>query len=209
MTKLPTPVRIIETSRAPNPRRLRIFMAEKNISIPIEQIDIMNQEHKTSEYIAKAGAPVIPILELSDGSWLSESVAICRYLEAMYPENNLMGENPLELGQIEMWNRRMELGLFAHIAAIFRHTSPHMKPLEDQVPEWAEANRPRLMKALKVLDDRLMDSAFIAGDRFTIADITAWVALDFMRVTKIQIPDEYQGILNWHGRMQTRGSATA
>jgi len=183
-------MKIIEDSRAPNPRRVRIFLAEKDIEIPFEQIEIMKGEHKTPEFTSRNPMQRVPILVLESGTVISESVAICRYFEELEPEPPLMGKDPLDKARVEMWNRRMEFNLLYPIAQIFRHTHPAMAPWEvPQVPDWAEANRPRVSETLELLDKELAGRPFIAGPRFSIADITAKVAIDFMRPARIEWPE--------------------
>ncbi len=207
---LPRPVRLVETPPAPNPRRLRIFLAEKEFSIPRETIDIMSGAHRQAEYLAWAGAPTVPAVELEDGTVLTETLAICRYIEALQPEPNLLGRDPLESAVIEMWHRRMEFGLMQHVAAVARHTIPRMGTLElVQVPEWGEANRPRIEKSLRDLDRRLEVSPYIAGERFTAADITPHVMIDFMRVIRFSVPEELTHLRRWLEEMRARPSASA
>ena len=206
---LPGPVRLVETPPAPNPRRLRIFLAEKGIEIPRDSIDIMQGEHRTEAYLDWAGAATVPALELEDGTVLTESISICRYLEALHPEPNLMGRDPLETARIDMWQRRVEFGLYQHVAAVIRHLNPRMAVLEEQVPEWGESNRPRLDRAMRYLDRRLAVSPCIAGDRYTVADITAQVALDFMRVSKTPVPEDCAALARWLEEVRARPSAQA
>ena len=207
---LPTPVRIFENKRAPNPRRVGIFLAEKGVEVERVEIDIMAGEHFQPGHKDRADSHHVPLLELSDGTHLTETVAICRYLEALYPEPNLMGGNPLEAATIEMWQRRMEFGVLMPIAFVARHTIPAMQALEHvQVPEWGEANKPRMVAGLQDLNTRLTHAPYIAGDRFTIADITAWVALDFMRVLRAPLPDGTEALAAWHAKMRDRSSAAA
>ena len=123
---LPKPVRLVEAPPAPNPRRLRIFLAEKNFEIPSETVNIMEGEHRTPEFLAWAGAPTVPAVELEDGTVLTETLAIFRYVEALQPEPNLLGRSPLEVAVIEMWHRRIEFGLLQHVAAVVRHLNPRM-----------------------------------------------------------------------------------
>ena len=207
---LPRPIRLVETPPAPNPRRLRIFLAEKEFRIPGETIDIMAGAHRQPEYLAWAGAPTVPAVELDDGTVLTETLAICRYIEALQPEPNLLGRDPLETAVIEMWHRRIEFGLMQHVAAVARHTIPRMGVLElKQVPEWGEANRPRIEKALRDLDRRLERSPHIAGERFTIADITPMVMIDFMRVIRFSVPEELTHLQRWLKEVRARPSASA
>ncbi len=207
---LPTPVRIFESRRAPNPRRVGVFLAEKGVEVERVELDIMSGEHYQDAHISRAGTHQIPVIELSDGSFLSETVAICRYLEALYPDPNLMGGDPLEVAQIEMWQRRVEMGLLLNIAQVIRHTIPAMNALEHvQVPDWGEACKPRVEKSLRDLNTRLEMSPFIACDRFTIADITASVAVGFMRVLRQNPPEDCVALNSWYANIKERPSSAA
>jgi glutathione S-transferase len=203
---LPQPVRLYHQPRAPNPRRVNIFMAEKGIEIERVGIDLMAGEHKQPDYLAKIGVAQVPALELDDGTILTESVAICRYLEALQPEPNMMGRDVMEQVTIEKWQRLVEFRLFATVAACFRHTNPHLAVLEDQCADWGEVNRGRLDGRLGELDRRLEGRDWIAAGRLTIADITALVAVDFLRVIKHPIPESYTNLLAWLERMRARPS---
>jgi len=203
---LPQPVRLYHQSRAPNPRRVNIFLAEKGIEIERVDIDLMAGKHKQPEYLAKIGVPQVPALELDDGTIVTESVAICRYFEALQPEPNMMGRDAMEQVVIEKWQRLVEFRLFATVAGCFRHTNPHLAVLEDQCPDWGEVNRGRLDGRLGELDRRLEGRDWIAADRLTIADITALVAVDLLRVIKHPIPESHTNLLAWLERMRARPS---
>jgi glutathione S-transferase len=152
----------------------------------------------------------IPILELDDGTRIAESIAICRYIEALWPEPNLFGLSPVEQGTIEMWQRQLEWRLLQPIAQVLRHTHPRMAEMETpQVPDWAAANRPRALKAMAIVDETLRGRPFIAGDRFTVADITGLVALDFAKSARITIPPELIYLNRWHETLKARPSAAA
>ena len=201
-------MRIIETAAAPNPRRVRIFLAEKGISVPYVQLDIMKLEHKGVRFTALNPMQRVPILELDDGTIITETMAICRYFEAIQPEPALLGRTPLEIAVIEMWNRRMELNLFWAVAHCFRHLNPRMADLErPQVPQWGEANRPRAIEMLRLLNIELAQRPFVAGDDYTVADITALVAIDFMKPARIDMPDGLTHLQSWHQRVTSRPSA--
>ena len=203
-------MKLIDGGRAPNPRRVRIFLAEKNIEVPIEPIDIAALEHLNDDFRAINPMQRVPVLILDDDTILTESVAICRYFEELHPEPPLMGRNPLEKAQVEMWNRRMELNLLAAVAASFRHIHPAMRDMEKpQVPAWGEANKPKVMELIRWLDEELADRTFIAGDDFTIADITALVAIEFMKPAKLAIPEDHLNLLRWHEEVRGRPSAAA
>lgn len=210
MTPLPHPIRLFDTARAPNPRRVRIFLAEKGLEVPVEEVEIMAGAHFDAAYRARAGSHHVPALELSDGTVLTETVAICRYLEALAPEPNLMGEGPLEQAVVEMWQRRVEFQLLLPIAFVLRHGNPAMAVLERrQCPEWAEINRPRVVAALEWLDARLGEAPFVAGRRFTIADVTAIVAVDFMRAIRQRVPEGCTALSRWAETIRARPSMAA
>lgn len=201
---------IIETQTAPNPRRVRIFLAEKNIEIEYKQRDLMAEELKTAEFTRLNPWQRVPILVLDDGRIIAETVAICRYFDELQPEPSLMGRDAYTKAYIEMWQRRVELGLFNHVAQVFRHLHPKMAHLETpQVLDWGEANKPKVADALRLLDDRLATSRFLAGDDYTIADITAFVAIDFMKPAKLAMPDGLLNIARWYASIATRPSSAA
>lgn len=203
-------MKIIEDGRAPNPRRVRMFLAEKGIEVPFEQIDIMALDHKTADYRALNPIARVPVLVLDDGTAISESVAICRYFEEVQPEPPLMGRDARDRAIVEMWQRRMELNLLFCVAQTFRHLHPAMSQLEQpQVADWGEANRPRVLELLELLDAELAARRFIAGDAYTIADITALVAVEFMKPARIERPAELAHLARWYDEVSARPSARA
>ena len=203
-------MRLYNSNFAPNPRRVRIFLAEKGVSVPRVEMDLGKLEHKTAEFSALNPLQTIPLLELDDGTVIGESIAICRYIEELHPEPNLFGGTPLERAEIEMWQRRVEWQLLLPIAQVMRHTHPHMAKMEEpQVPDWAAANRSRASRNMQVFDGVLGDRAFIAGDRFTVADITGLVALDFAKSARISIPAELVHLNRWWNSLKARQSALA
>jgi glutathione S-transferase len=202
-------MKLYDGGRAPNPRRVRIFLAEKGLSVPIERIDLGAMQHKSAEFTALNPLQRVPVLALDDGTTLTESVAICRYFEGLRPQPRLFGQGALEEAMVEMWNRRVELNLYAAVSAVFRHLHPSMSELEERVPEWGEANRPRVFEFLDLLDRELRDRLFIAGEHFTIADITTLVAVDFMRPAKLAMPEEFTSLRRWHAQVCERPSAAA
>lgn len=201
---LPTPVRLYTQPRAPNPMRLHLFLAEKGVEVPQTVLNLIEGEHKTADYLAKVGDAKVPALELSDGTVLSETQAICRYVEALHPEPNLMGRDPLETAVIEMWQRRAEFGLFTAVGQTFRHTNPRMGVMEDQVAEWGEINRGRIDPHLRALDERLRGRDWLAADHYTIADITAYLAASFRRIIKHPMPDGLEALTAWMDRIRDR-----
>ena len=203
-------MKLYNSNLAPSPRRVRIFLAEKGVSIPRVEVDLGKLEHQTPEFLALNPFQTIPILELDDGMRIAESIAICRYIEAVWPEPNLFGLTPVEQATIEMWQRQLELRLLMPIAQVLRHTHPRMAEMENpQVPDWAAANRPRALRAMAIVDEALRDRPFIAGDRFTVADITGLVALDFAKSARIVLPPELIHLNRWHATLKARPSAGA
>jgi glutathione S-transferase len=203
-------MKLYNSNLAPNPRRVRVFLAEKGVVIPRAEVDLGKLEHKTPEFKALNPFQTIPVLELDDGTRIAESIAICRYIEALWPEPNLFGVTPLEQATIEMWQRQLELRLLMPIAQVLRHTHPRMAEMEvPQVPDWAASNRPRALHAMAIVDEALGGRPFIAGDRFTVADITGLVALDFTKPARIAIPPELSNLNRWHAALKARPSAAA
>jgi len=194
---------------APNPRRVRIFLHEKGIEVPTKQIDIMKGEHKKKEFKKASPLSQVPTLELDDGTFITESIAICRYFEALQPEPSLMGDNAEEIAIIEMWQRRFELLLMIGIANTYRHGHPAMAALEDQIKEWSEASRPRVIKMMYWFDKQIEDKEFICLNKFTIADISALVCFDFAKWPKIEIPSDCTNLLHYYKRLNSRPSAKA
>lgn len=202
-------MKIFEDKGAPNPRRVRIFLAEKGISVPYEQVVIMQGQHKSDEHRQRNFLAQLPVLQLDDGTYISESVAICRYFEEVHPHPPLMGTDAKDKAIVEMWQRRLELALFMPIAQAFRHTHPAMASLETQIKEWGELNRERSLNAIAWLDREIGGKPFITGERYTIADITTLVSLDFARAARVKIPDECANVKRWYQAVSTRPSAQA
>ena len=203
-------MKIIEHNKAPNPRRVRIFLAEKGLTVPFEQIDIMQLDHRLPGFADKNPMQQVPVLILDDGTAISESVAICRYFEETHPNPPLFGRDAKDKALVEMANRRMELGLLYRVAQAFRHTHPAMAELEKpQFKDWGEANKSRIGDMLELTDRELGQHAFIAGDHYTIADITALVAIDFMRPIKYERPAGLKHLARWYGEVSNRPSAKA
>src|SRR5271156_4905521 len=184
-------MKLYNSDLAPNPRRVRIFLAEKGVEIPRIEVDLAKLEQRAPEFSALNPFQTIPILELDDGTRIAESIAICRYIEELWPEPNLFGLTALERATIEMWQRQLELRLLLPIAQVLRHSHPHMAEMENpQVPDWAAANRPRALRALALGAGARRHRPFIGGDRFPAAHIPGLVALDFARPARIAIPPE-------------------
>jgi glutathione S-transferase len=203
-------MKLYDGGRAPNPRRVRVYLAEKGLAVPLEPVNLGALQHKSADFAAINPVQRVPALLLDDGSVISESIAICRYFEALHPEPPLFGVGAREIAEIEMWNRRLELNLLFPIAHVFRNTHPAMKEMEvPQVPAWAEANKPRIMEFIDILERNLQDRPFAAGDRFSVADITGLVAVDFLKPAKLMVPETRASVRRWHAAISARPSASA
>jgi glutathione S-transferase len=176
----------------------------------MEQVDIGAREHRTDAYAAINPMQRLPALLLDDGTAIAESIAICRYFEGLDPDPPLFGRGTLECALVEMWNRRVEFHLFLPVTSVFQHLHPFMKPLVDrQVPEWGEANKPRIADFLKFLGGELAKRPYVAGENFSVADITALVAVDFMKASKLPVPDGLTHFCRWYDAVSARPSAAA
>lgn len=203
-------MKLYDGGRAPNPRRVRIYLAEKGLSVPIEQIDIAALEQKSAAFTAINPLQRVPVLLLDDGTVIAESIAICRYFEVSHPQPPMFGEGAVGQAVVEMWNRRVEQNLLAAVANAFRHLHPSMKTMEvPQVPEWGEANKAKALEFLAILERRLGESPFIGGPRMSVADITAFVAVDFMKPARIAMPANFREVRRWQDEMSARPSAAA
>jgi glutathione S-transferase len=178
--------------------------------VPRVPIDINKMEHKTPAFTALNPLQRTPVLQLDDGTVITESIAICRYFEELQPDPPLFGLGALGKAVVEMWHRRIEFGLLGTVAGAFRHLHPAMAQMEvPQVPEWGEANKSRAIEFLRVLDVHLADSRFACGEEFTVADITGLVAVDFMKPARIALPEKFENVRRWHGQVSHRASARA
>lgn len=204
-------MKIYNHSLAPNPRRVRIFVAEKRLKIPYEDVDILNGAGRSPEFLQKNPAGGVPVLELHDGAYLAESVAICRYLEGLHPEPNLMGMDTREQAFIEQWNRRMELLLFGPIGRAFQNTSPLLAQfVGQQFKDYGNAQLNVAQAQLEWLDKQLSDREFIAVPRYTIADITAQVAIDFgTQMAGLSLDPALANLSRWRKSVSRRPSASA
>ena len=202
-------MKIYDSKTAPNPRRVRIFVAEKGIQIPYEEVDLVKAVNRGEEFRKKNPSGTVPVLELDDGTCISETVAICRYLEELHPNPPLMGADAKDRALVEMWQRRMELELLIPIADAFRQRHDFFKGKIRQLPEYAEVQKKNAEDRLARLNNELANRNFIAGDRYTIADITALCAIDFGRVSKIAIQPDQANLARWHAEVSARASAKA
>ena len=192
-----------------NPRRVRIFLAEKGIEIPITPIDMMKGENQTPEFLKLNPLGTLPVLELDDGTILTESVAICRYFEFSKREPNLFGYEGLEQARVEMWNRRLELELMLPLSEQFRHLSPFWKDRLTQIPEYGQAQRTRLGQVMEWLDRELATRPYMAGERYTIADITAQCAFVLGKNTGAPILEGLHNLKRWWDLVSARPTARA
>lgn len=203
-------MKIYQTRTAPNPRRVRIFLAEKGVPMTYVEVDLMKGELRTPEFTKLNRFQRVPVLQLDDGSTISETMAICRYFEELNPLPPLMGTGPLERATIEMWNRHMELGLLFAVAGAFRHAHPSMAHLEQpQIKEFSEACKPKATAILHTLDEELAGRRFVAGDTYSVADVTALCAIDFMRPARIARPEGLKNLDRWYTDVAARPSAQA
>jgi glutathione S-transferase len=202
-------MKLYDSKMAPNPRRVRIFLAEKGIQVPDDQVDLAKAQNRSPEFLKINPIGGVPVLQMDDGTNLAESVAICRYFEETHPEPRLMGVDARDKAEVEMWQRRMELNLLSTVAGCFRNTSEFFKGRIPQVPEYGEVCRQAAEKAFGMLDGFLADRKFIAGERYTIADITALVAVDFAKLIKLRVSPEQKNLVRWHEAVSSRPSAKA
>ncbi len=203
-------MKLYDGGRAPNPRRVRVFLAEKGLSVPVEPVDLGALAQKSDAFTAINPIQRVPALVLDDGTVITESIAICRYFEELNPEPSLFGRGALESATIEMWNRRLELHLLFPISHVFRNSHPAMAKMEiPQVAAWADANKPRIAQFLGVFDRQLGAQKFAAGGRYSIADITGMIAVDFMKPAKLSVPDDCSHVRRWHAEVSARPSAGA
>lgn len=203
-------MKLYDGGRAPNPRRVRIFLAEKGIEVPLAPVDMGALGHRSAEVTGLNPLQRLPVLVLDDGMVLTESIAICRYFEELHPQPPLFGTGALGRALVEMWQRRMELNLLMPVAQAFRHIHPAMVEWEvPQVAEWGEANKPKAVEFLSILDRELAGRKFVAGDAYTVADITGLVAVDFMKPARIELPAGLSNVRRWYDTVKARPSAAA
>lgn len=197
---------------APNPRRVHIFLAEKGIEIPFQQVDIRKRENRTPEFLEKINVMGgLPVLELDDGSHIAESFSICRYLEALEPEPPLFGRTPAEQGVVDMWLRRLELNFMVPLGQAWIHGSPLTRAVNpNQIAEAAELGRGAVRRYFGFLDRQLAQREFIAGDAYTVADISALTTLDFAAAFNELVHDPgLENLSRWHASVSARPSASA
>ena len=197
-------MKLHESQPAPNSRRVHIFMHEKDIECDRVGVDIRAGENLQPEFLAKNPFGRIPVLELDNGNFISESVAICRYLEEIEPSPPLFGNSPESMAQVEMWNRRAENNFMMNVAMAFRNITGFFKDREKISVEWGQICAEVAAAAVPAFDAQLADNEFLAGDSFSIADITMGCALDFAKMVKLQLPLDLPGVSRYHQALQAR-----
>jgi glutathione S-transferase len=199
---------LVDGGSEPNPRRVRIFLAEKGITVPIAPAGRAVPEDKFAASAAVDPGRRVPTLVLDDGTLITESIAICRYFEAIRPDPPLFGRGGKEIALVEMWNRRVELNLFAAVTAD-RRPHPSMDAMEHEIAQWRKADHPRTLEFLDFLDHELRGHLFIVGNHYTVVDITALVSIDFMKSAQPTTLPEFANVRRWHGQVSARASASA
>lgn len=203
-------MKIYEFNQAVNPRRVRIFLAEKSVDVPYSEINIRSGENLSGPLSEKNPTTKVPFLELDDGNFIGETTAICRYFEELYPQPALLGSNPLEKAQIEMWQRIAELSLLQKLIMGFQHTTGIYKDRMIPVPEFGEISIEEAKSSLDIFEEQLEKYAYLAGDHYSIADITLLCALDFAKLRlDIEIGNEYPSIKRWYQLVCDRPSTKA
>ena len=201
-------MKLYSSKLAPSPLKVVIFLKEKGIldQVEIVNLDLGKLEHKTTEYKAIAPNSRVPALQLDDGTIILETTAICRYLEALYPEPNLFGESPIEIASIEMWYSRVTYELMVPLMHGFRHTHPHMSQMENQNQEYGLAQRELAVKSLDTYNNIIASREYIAGERFTYADIQMVTSLQFLvRLNRLDIQD-YENLNDYINQVSSRPS---
>lgn len=207
---------LYDNAHAPSPRRVRIFLKEKKIEVRTVPVDILEGGNLQPDFLEVNPRGLLPVLRLDDGSTIDETVAICRYFEELHPEPPLMGSTPLEKAVIESWQRRMEFDGMAGVADVFRNSIPPManrgvpgRSGDPQISELIDRGKATVAGFYRMLDNRLAGSRYLAGDRFTIADITALCTVDFAAFAGMPIPERHASTLRWHQAVSSRPSARA
>ena len=194
---------------APNPRRVRIFLAEKGIDLPETNVDMMKREHKSPEFRAKNSMGQLPALELDDGTCISETVAICRYFEETHPEPPMFGRTAVEKALVDQWIRRVEFAVMTPVGNFWRHAHPFTAALLTQYKDFGESNRETYQGAQKYLDRELAGREFLAGDAYTMADICLLSTVDFAEWIGLPVEDGFANLKAWRERVSARPSAKA
>jgi len=199
-------MKLYDNPHAPNPRRVRMVLAEKGIECEKETLDLGAGDNLKEDFCAKNPSRKVPVLELDDGLCLAETPAICRYLDEVSPGESLYGTTPKERAVIDMWDHRMETALLYPAMFGFQHISGFFKDRMTPVEDWGKESVKNFMKGLPLLETQLSNNDWVAGSRFSIADITALCAIDFVRIVKVRVGDEYPNIQRWYAAMKARPS---
>ncbi|WP_340644608.1 glutathione S-transferase family protein [Phenylobacterium sp.] len=194
---------------APNPRRVRIFLAEKGIDLPETPVNMMKREHKSPEFRAKNSMGQLPTLELDDGTTISETVAICRYLDETNPGSTMFGTTALEKALVDQWIRRVEFTVMTPVGMYWRHAHPRTAALLTQFKDFGESNAETYKGAQKYLDRELAGHQFVVGDTYTMADICLLSTVDFAEWIGLPMDPEFEHLKAWHDRVTARPSANA
>lgn len=209
-------MKLFDCKPAPSPRRVRMFLAEKAVTLPTEQIDLRQGQHLGADFLRLNPWGTVPVLLLDDGTAISEASACCRYLEEVYPEPPLFGRTPSEKALVQMWDHHCEIEGFLAVAEAFRNATPGMKDRAlpgpvgyPQIPALAERGRLRVGHFMRALDRRLGDNRYVAGDAFSVADITLLVSIDFAAWCRLEIPADHRHLGRWHAEVSARPSAQA
>ena len=202
-------MKIYDFAGAPNPKKLRVYLAEKGIKIPFEEVSLITGDNRKPEYLKKNPMGGVPVLELDDGSILSESLAIIEYLEELNPSPPMVGSTPIERARVRELERILELGVMASVGTIFQNTHPFMAGRLKQSVDAAENARVRLGNVLKIVDDKIGSKKFAAGDKPTIADCTLFASIEFANFSQVPIDPSYKNIHRWYETFKQRPSASA
>lgn len=201
-------LKLYDHPMGPNPRRVRIFLAEKGLSVPLEQVDIMSGHARSPEFLGKNPFGGIPVLELDDGTCIAESVAICRYFEELHPDPALFGATAKEKAIIEMWLRRVELSFMVPTGMVWLHGHPLTAKLVDQIPQVADQNKERVNRGYQLFDQQLASTQFMAGDAYSVVDAVALASIDFANgLVGVPFDENLTHLKRWHESVSARDSA--
>lgn len=202
-------MKLYDAAFAPSPRRVRFFLAEKGLSLPVVSLDMPKREHQQPQFLAINPWGELPVLELDDGTFLTESIAICRYLESLHPEPRLFGSSARETAEIEMWTLRLMFRMYVPTTQAFRNMHKYWADRVQQVPEYGALAREAVRREFERLDERLGRSAYVAGDRFTFADIVAFTTLEFGKPSDIRVQPAQANLQRWYDEIAARPAAKA
>ena len=202
-------MKIYDFVGAPNPKKVRVYLAEKGLSIPFESVNIATGENRAPEFLKKNPLGGVPVLQLDDGSYLTESLAMIEYFEELHPEPPMIGTNPLQRARVRALERIAELNILNRVATVFQNTHPFMAARIKQSADAADTARTQLAAGLRAINDHIGSQPFVAGDRPTIADCTLHAALEFAEFAQVPIDPVYANVTRWHAAFKDRPSAQA